>query len=105
MVAVGDEGLMAGEVGLDAVHVGRIGDRPQAVAVAVLRGRREQRGLFGEALDDLGGGGRGAVAAVGQEQGLQVRGGGAHEGGAIGDDVRHDVLVGQDHALRRLRQA
>lgn len=104
MVAVGDEGLVPGQVRLDAGHFGGVGDRPQAVAVAVLGGGGEQRGLLRRAFDRDRRDGLRAVAAVGEQQGLQVRGGGAHEGRTVGDDVRHDVLVGQDHALRGLRQ-
>lgn len=104
MVAVGDEGLMPAQVRADAGHFGRVGDRPQAVAVAVLGGRGQERGLPGHAFDRGRRDGLRAVAAVGEEQGLQIRRGGAHQGRAVGDDMRHDVLVRQDHALRRLRE-
>lgn len=104
MVAVGDEGLVLGQVRADAGHFGRVGDRPQAVAVAVLGGGGQERGLVGHAFDRGCRDGLRAVAAVGEEEGLQIRRGGAHQGRAVGDDVRHDVLVRQDHALRRLRQ-
>jgi hypothetical protein len=56
-------------------------------------------------FDDCGGVGGRAVAAVRQEQGLEVRGCGAHEVGAVGHDVRHDVLVRQDQAFRGIRDA
>jgi hypothetical protein len=69
------------------------------VAEAVLRGRRQERFLAGGVLDDLR---RGAVAAVGEEQGFEVGPGGPHEGRAVGDDVRHHVLVGKDDAGRGL---
>src|SRR5205807_2051928 len=46
-----------------------------------------------------------AVAAVGQQQGFEIGGGGTHQGRAVRDDVRHDVLVRQDYAVRRFRQA
>lgn len=106
MVAVGDEGLVPGQLGTDAGHRGGVGHRPQAVAVAVLRGRREQRRPFGRAFHQGGGDRRhGVVAAVRQEQGLQVRPGRPHECRAVGDDVGHDVLVRQDHPLGRVRDA
>ncbi len=105
MVAVGDEGLVPRQFGPDAGQVVGVRHRPQAVAEAVLRGRREQRGLFGGAFHDGGRGRGGAVAAVGEEQGFEVRPGGPHERRAVGDDVRHDVLVRQDDLLRRVRHA
>lgn len=61
--------------------------------------------MLGGALDDGGGADPGTVAAIRQQQGFEVGGGGAHQGRAVRDDVRHHVLVGEDDAVRRLRQA
>src|SRR5690606_10060563 len=44
-------------------------------------------------------------AAVGEQQGFEVGGGGAHQGRAVGDDVRHHVLVRQDQLLLGVRDA
>lgn len=97
MVAVGDEGLVAAELGGHGGLLRRVGHGPQAVVEAVLRGRGEQRGALHGPLDDPAG--AVAVAHVREEQRLQVGGGGPHQGGAVLDDVRHDVLVGEDDAL------
>ncbi|GAA2899238.1 hypothetical protein GCM10011428_10810 [Streptomyces violaceus] len=105
MVAVGDEGLVTGQVGLDRSQVGRRGHGPQAVAEPVLRGGGEEGRPVGGALDQVCRGGRRAVAAVGQQEGLEVRGGGPHQGRAVRDDVRHDVLVRQHHLLGGVRHA
>ncbi len=100
---------MVGQVRLDPGQFGGVGDRPETVAETVLRGRREQRRALGRTFDHRARGvrrrGGGVVAPVGQEQGFQVRVGGAHQGRPFRDHVRHDVLVRQDDALRRLRQA
>ena len=80
VVAVGDQRLVGGEVGLDLREVGRVGERPQPVAETVLRGGGRQRFALDGALDDGGRAGRGAVAAVGQQQGFQVGGGGRASG-------------------------
>ncbi len=99
VVAVGDQGLAAGEVGLDAGQFIGVGDGPEAVPEAVLGGRGQQGRTVRRTLDDLG---RGAVAPVGQQQRLQVRAGGPHEGRAVGDHGRHDVLVREHDTLRGL---
>ncbi len=105
MVAVGDERLVVGELGPDAGHGVRVGDRPQAGAEAVLRGRGQERRLRGRAFHE-GGGERGpAVAPVGQQQGFEVRPGRPHERRAVRDDMGHDVLVRQDHLLGGVRHA
>lgn len=105
MVAVRDQSLVPAEIRLDLGQVRRVGDRPQTVAETVLRGRREQRVAFRGALDDGGRADPGAVAAVGQQQRFEVGRGGTHQGRAVRDDVRHDVLVREDDAGGRLRQA
>lgn len=111
MVAVGDHRLVVCELRLDLGEVGGVRDRPQTVAVAVLGGRREQRlALYGP-LDDRScsrARRRAAVgvrvAAVRQQQRLEVRGRRPHQVGAVLDDVRHHVLVRQHHPLGRLRE-
>jgi hypothetical protein len=75
------------------------------VVEAVLRRGGEERRPFGGAFDQVRRDGRRAVAPVGEEQGFEVGGGGTHEGGAVGDDVRHDVLVRQHHLLGGVRHA
>ncbi|CAM5513270.1 hypothetical protein SANTM175S_00987 [Streptomyces antimycoticus] len=120
VVAVGDEGLVVAEVGGDRHEVGGVRDPPQTVVDAVFGGRGEQRLAPDGAFDDPRGpaGARPAgarpggsvprsprsavpvaVAAVGEEQRLQMGGGGAHQIGSVLDDMRHDLLVGEDDAL------
>ncbi len=105
VVAVGDQGLVGGEFAADHRQVGRVGERPEAVVDAVLRGGRQERRLCGRALDQTGRARRRAVAPVGEEQRLQVGAGGAHEVRAVRDDVRHDVLVRQHQPLLRFGDA
>lgn len=96
VVSVGDQGLAVAEVGGDGGQVGRVGDGPQAVPEPVLGDGGEQRLPPGGPFDD-GGRARGRVAAaVREEEGFEVGGGRAHQAGAVGDHVRHDVLVRQD---------
>lgn len=109
VVAVRDHRLVVCEVPLDLREVGGVRDRPQAVVVAVLGGRREQRLAPYGPLDDRARAGRRAavgarVAVVRQEQRFEVRGRRAHQVGAVLDDVRHHVLVRQHHALGGLRE-
>lgn len=117
MVAVGDEGLVVAEVGGDRHEVGGVRDPPQMVVDAVLGGRGEQRLALDGAFDDPRGpaGARPAsarpggsvprsplavaVAAVGEQQRLQMGGRRAHQIGPVLDDMRHDLLVGEDDAL------
>lgn len=61
--------------------------------------------MLDRAFDDRGRAGRVALAAVGEEQGFEVGGRGAHQARAVGDHMRHDVLVGQDDPFGRLGQA
>lgn len=94
VVAVRDQRLVTEQVRLDLRALGGIGDRPQPVAETVLRGRGEQRRAVDGPLDDGGRARAGVpVAAVGQQQGFQMGGGGAHQIGPVLDDMRHDVLV------------
>ena len=44
------------------------------------------------------------LAAVGEQQRFEVGGGRAHQGGAVLDDLRHDVLVRQDRRRPRPRR-
>lgn len=102
MVAVRDQRLVGGETVLDLALVGGVRERPEAVAVAVLGGRGEERGALDRALDDGGGAGRVAVAPVGQQERFEVRGRRAHQSRPVLDHMRHDVLVGEDHTFRGL---
>lgn len=58
--------------------------------------------MLRRAVHDLG---RRAVAAVGEQEGFEVGVGGTHQGRAVRDDVRHDVLVRKDDSFRRFRDA
>lgn len=99
VVAVGDESLVVAELGGHGGLLGRVGHRPETVPETVLRGGGQQRRVLDGALDDRS---RAvAVAHVREEQGLQVGGRGPHQGGAVLDHVRHDVLVGEDDPLGR----
>ncbi|CAM5699433.1 hypothetical protein SBADM41S_11070 [Streptomyces badius] len=100
VVAVRDERLVPGEVRLDLAPVRRVRHRPQPVPEAVLRRRREQRFPQDRAVDDRGRPRRRApVAAVRQQQRLQMGPCRTHQLRAVRDDVVHDVLVGQHDAL------
>lgn len=100
VVAVGDERLVSGEIGFDLGPVGRVGDRPEAVAVAVLRGGGEQWRPVDGAFDDGGRAGRVTLAAVGQQERFEVGGCGPHQVGPVFDDMGHHVLVRQHDAVR-----
>ncbi len=105
VVAVGDEGLPLGEVLVDGGQVVRVGEGPQPVGEAVLGGGGEQRFGADRALDDGRGAVGGTVPAVGEEERFEVGVGVAHERGAVLDDVRHHVLVGEDDACFARGQA
>lgn len=104
VVTVGDQRLTVRQIPLDLGQFGGIGDRPEAVAEAVVRGGGEQRRAPYGAFDDGRRAGRVALAAVRQEQRFQVGGGRPHQGRAVLDDVRHHVLVRQDDTFGGRRE-
>lgn len=70
MVAVGDQCLVPSQVHLDGGDLHGVRDRPQAVAEAVLRGRREERGKLDGPVDDVSGTAGAGLAPVTEQQGL-----------------------------------
>lgn len=101
MVAVGDQRLAVGQVGLDLRLLRGIGEGPETMAETVLGLRGQQRDPLHHAFDHGRRSARPAVPRVAEEQGFEVGGRGAHQIGAVLDDVGHDVLVREHDTLLR----